>query len=236
MKNNTLSFKLISHVLLIAAVNLSIQDNASAEDVINVSTKRNPRIPMFHLNHPNWSVELVGSVKAFGGNNIVSDQGGYPVRAVSLGFSYQPNFLQSIGVISLGPTLSVYPISNEAGIMPTQLSLWSSRLSLWSIGGVIQYQARFFREQPIVPVFGFSTESLKYTFTGDRSGRTMAQGPFFGIYVLLNILDPSGAAEFYVNTGILRSYLVAELRNITGGNDVVSITGQSLFFGLRLEL
>jgi hypothetical protein len=63
----------------------------------------------------------------------------------------------------------------------------------------------------------------------------MSQGVFFGGMLLLNYFEPSASAEFYITTGVTRSYLVAELRQYSANDSALSLSGSSLFFGLRFE-
>ncbi|MGK5083924.1 hypothetical protein WDW37_11540 [Bdellovibrionota bacterium FG-1] len=192
---------------------------------------RNSRVPAYTITRPAWGIQFTGALKAFGGNDFIAAQAGVPTRAFQVSGEYLFPFLQSIGVLSLGPTVGTYPIFG---------SITSNAVSVFEVGGQVRYQFRFFREQPIVPIAGFQFEYLSYRFTypspSGMSGALMATGPSFGGMLLLNWLEPSAAAESYVENGISRSYLLAELRSLSGTDANLSLSGMSLFFGLRLEL
>ncbi len=199
-----------------------------------VTDERDPRIPLYQYTHPHWGFELAGSYNSLGGQNLVTFQT-ETAKALSIQLEYQPEFLQSLGVIGLGPSLSTYPIFGYA--------VTSHALALWSVGGQIRYQARFFRQQPIVPIAGYSVEYFTYRFQPSAdfpsasapSGNFILQGPVVGAWLLLNIFEPSAAASLYTDYKISRSYLVAELRSQTGGDSNISITGNSFYLGLRFE-
>ncbi|MGK5086917.1 hypothetical protein WDW86_05120 [Bdellovibrionota bacterium FG-2] len=190
--------------------------------------KRDPRIPLYTTLRPSFGVQATGSLKAFGGKDINADQKGKPARALALEFEYQPPFIQAIGVVSLGLSANLFPIAAEAGLTPNTLSIWSG-------GGQIRYQARFFREQILVPMGGYEAEYMSYRFVSGVKSRVMAKGPFFGGYLLLNMFEPSAAAQMFATNGVTRTYLVAEYRTLKGSDANINLTGSSLYFGLRFE-
>lgn len=199
------------------------------ESVASVTEDFDPRIPRFTVMRPEWSFQFSGSLKAFGDKNIDERQGATnPARAIRLSWQYQPAFLQSFGIISLGPSFTIYPLPPGAGVTPKFYSIWSA-------GGEIQYQARFFREQPLVPYAGYAMEYLSYTLTGGATGRLTAKGVFFGGSLLLNWFEPRAAAAFFSNHGVTRSYLFGELRGLEATGVHFSLSGTSLFFGVRIE-
>jgi hypothetical protein len=194
---------------------------------------RDPRVPFFTTLRPSWAFQLHGSSKAMGGTDLSLTGEDVSPRAFAMQFEYQPPFLQDFGVFSLGPSLGIYPfIPRRSGVAPT-----SGTLSIWEVGGQLRYQARFFREQPIVPVLGYSLEYIRYTLADGTDGSVVAQGPFVGALLLLNIFDPGGAAGFYTNFEVLRSYVAFEYRMLSGSDPQGPLTfsGGSLFFGLRFE-
>jgi hypothetical protein len=193
-----------------------------------------PRIKTlsYHDIRPQWAFQLNASVNPFGGQllkpgHLVDDQGDNSAYGFQLSFEFQPAFLQSIGVIGLGPTVGVYPIF--AG------GVTSNPWAIYSLGGQVRYQARFFRKQFIVPVFSYSVDYFSYRFTSGKSGRFFANGPAGGIWILLNALDPGTAAEFYVDNGVLRTYIIAEARMLEAQSSEVSLSGFSYYFGFRFE-
>ena len=191
--------------------------------------KANPRIPLYQQSRPLWGFEMAGSLKALGGSPVIPNLGDAKVSAASLQLELQPKFLQRLGVFGLGPSFEVNPVNPFDGITSTAMG------GLWSIGGQIRYQARFFLEQPIVPVVGYCAQYWNYRLADGTAGRFWAKGPVLGAMILLNFLDTDAAAEFFVDFGVSRTYLVAELRNIAGNDSVISFSGSSLFGGLRFE-
>ena len=181
----------------------------------------NSHVPFYQNENPLWGLELSGSLNAFAGGTLISTLGLDKVRSASLEFEFQPPFVQKIGVIALGPSFQLYPSGSLANI--------------WSVGGQVHYQARFFREQPLVPLMGYRLEYWNYRSSTISPSHFIAQGPFFGALFLLNVLEPESASEFFINFGILRSYLVAELRYLTGNDNQISLDGKSYYFGLRFE-
>ena len=208
-----------------AAPQPAIADNEAATS----RAQRTSRVPQYTLTRPSWGVQISGSTGALGnGKDLTPVQAGNRTRGIQLTAEYQFPFLQSIGVLSAGPSVGIYPI------FPSQ-TVTTGPVSLWDLGAQIRYQARFFRNQPIVPFAGFEAQYFAYRFKDGPDGSLVAQGPFFGGMFLLNVLEPDSAAEFYINAGISRSYLVAEVKTITGKDANISFSGASYFFGLRLE-
>ena len=188
-----------------------------------------PRVPGYQRARPQWAVEVAGSLSALGGSPSIPNLGTSKIRATSIAFEFQPAFFQSLGVLGFGPSISAYPV------LPGTTLVNKGFLSLVSGGGQVRYQARFFREQWIVPVVGYETQYFHYRLASGSTGNFTMNGPFFGGMLLLNVLDPSTAAEFYVDSGVSRSYLVAELRTSTGHDDNISIDGRSFYLGVRVE-
>lgn len=185
------------------------------------------RIPPYQKHFPELAIELTTSFNAFGRQALVVEQGSHGIYAISLGMEYQPAFLQSIGVIGIGPYFTSYP-SFGASIAP-------SALSLLGVGAQIRYQARYFREQPIVPMVAYSGEYFNYEFNSGMKGHLVSSGPTVGAWLLLNFLEPRAAAQFYSNTGISRSYAVVEYRMLKGSNSDLAFSGGSYYVGLRIE-
>jgi hypothetical protein len=196
------------------------------------------RVPLYQLHRPEWGVELAGSLQGFGKEaQIAGDVSDLKVRGVGFQFDYQPRFLQAIGVIGLGPSFGAYPVTPAS-------DTYAAATAHWYVGGQVRYQARFFREQILVPMIGYAFEYMSYRYKavhapgGDlpgESGRLLLQGPVFGAWLLLNWFEPSAAADMFVNNGVSRSYLVAEMRMLQGADINVDVPGEALFFGLRIE-
>ena len=198
-------------------------------DSPGVSTQYNPRIPRYQQMLPSWGIEFTASGKPLGSSDLGIDPN--VPDSKTLGFSlkgeYQPLSVQKYGILSFGPSLSLYPTYPE--------NQYATLFGLWSVGAQIRYQARYFREQPIVPLVGFALEYWNYHFKDGTLGGFTATGPFAGLMFLLNVIAPGEAADFYANYDVKRSYLVAEYRSLSGTNAVRTLTGGSFFFGLRFE-
>jgi hypothetical protein len=187
---------------------------------------RDPRVPKYHYTKPNWGFQLGFSMDSLGKQLLVASQT-ETAKAIQMEFDYQPAFLQSMGVFGIGPTIAFYPIFAT--------SVAESPFSLWSVGAHVRYQARFFRQQPVVPVVGYSLDYFTYRFVSASNGSMILQGPVFGVWVFLNMFEPSSAAQLYIDYKISRSYFVAEMKIQSGSDANISISGSSLYFGLRFE-
>lgn len=184
-------------------------------------------IPKYELIRPQWGVELTSSLSAFGQNALVQSQGTKPIYAFSLLAEYLPPFVQDVGVLGIGPTFTAYPIFSGG--------VTTSFVSLWAPGIQVRYQARYFRNQWLVPVVAYSAEYFNYHFTSGAAGTLWIQGPTYGAWLLLNVIEPSAASQFYIEQRILRSYLVFEVRNFSGSDSFLRTSGASYYFGLRVE-
>ncbi len=197
--------------------------------------KIDPRIPMYQQLRPRWAVAMTGALKSLGnapgipGFDDSRTTAPNSARAIRLQIEYQPAVVQKYGVLGAGPSFTLYPISPLG-------SLTRTIGGMWSVGGQLRYQLRLLREQPLVPYAGYGAEALSYTLSSGPRGRFTVRGPFFGGMFLLNFVDPSAAAEFYVNYEVKRSYLVVELRTMEGSDGTITLGGQSLYFGVRCEL
>ncbi|MEO7162124.1 MAG: hypothetical protein ABI041_04325, partial [Bdellovibrionia bacterium] len=78
-------------------------------------------------------------------------------------------------------------------------------------------------------------EYFSYAFKAGQIGNLRAQGPVYGLWLLLNQFDRSAAADFYIDAGVARTYLVFEAKNLVGAEGV-SFNGLSYFAGLRMEM
>ncbi len=186
------------------------------------------RVPSYKIHRPQWGLEFTSSLQAFGGQALVVEQGTNPLYAFSLSAEYQPAFLQNFGVFGIGPTFTVYPAFGS--------TMTYGFLALLGTGAQIRYQARYFRDQPLVPVFAYSIESFSYQFNSGKTGTLISQGPSLGLWIFLNFLEFSSAAQIYMNHGVSRSYLTLEYRILAGQDANLNFSGGSYYFGLRLEL
>ena len=211
----------------------SVQTDARAEDETSAGPSGQSeeavdlRIPRYEFERPKWGIHIAVSNRVFPDHDTASltptsfDRAA--IRAFSLQFDYQPQALQKFGIFGVGPSLAMYPI--PGGKRP-----WN----LWSGGLQARYQARFFREQPVVPYVGYQAEYWSYLVDG-YSGRTLVKGPVFGVALLLNWIDRPTTNDFYTEYGVSRSYLFAEMRILSGKDTNIRIQGNSYFFGLRFE-
>ncbi|MBI3534915.1 MAG: hypothetical protein HY072_05460 [Deltaproteobacteria bacterium] len=204
-----------------------ISEEEQVSHAPHINTENEPYYPNIR---PMWAFEFTGSLSALGTSPSIPNKGSAKVRAVAFQIDFQPPWIQKLGVLSLGPSLQLYPVSPYQGITSKALG------SLWSTGGQVKYQAYFFKQQPIVPVVGYTIDWWNYTLADSNKGRIIAKGPILGLMLLLNILEPESAFEFFLNWGIARNYLVAEYRFLSGSDSNISFTGGSIFFGLRFEL
>ncbi len=193
----------------------------------SVRTIRDYFTPLYQQQRPNWAVEIAGAAKALGPDTLFPGQTSQKLRGVALQFEFQPAFVQTFGILGFGPSLSLYPALGGG--------LTRNAIGIWSGGGQVRYQARFFKNQFLVPMVGYSAEQVTYSLASGTKGSFTAKGAFFGGMLLLNLLDPMTAAEMYVNQGVYRTYVLAEFRNLQGGDSDVALTGRSAFFGLRFE-
>ncbi len=190
------------------------------------------KIPFYDRENPSWGVDIHGSLNALGATSPTNtaEDVEYSTRNFGIGFEYQPQFLQSLGVVSIGPSVNLY-------ILEPMGSLTSGPFSIMSFGGSAKYQFRYFRAQPFVPFVGFEYQMIKYRFVveGFPSGWTTSTGMTFGGMLLLNWMEPSSAHSLWSETGIKRSYLVGEVKTMTAGEPALSVDGSAIYFGLRVE-
>ena len=201
-------------------------DSPPAQSFTSIDDFDDPRVPRFTRQRPYLAFEFSGSLRAFKDRGALA--GTQPIRAITGSIHIQPTFTQAMGIFSFGPAVSLYPF------LP-RLSATPSGFSIWGAGGQVQYQARYFREQILVPVVGYTAEMMQYKFSDGPKGQLTTKGPYFGLYLLLNALEPRAASDFFANHGVLRSYLVAELRNLEGTDANLTLGGSSVYFGFRIE-
>lgn len=194
-----------------------------------------PQRPLtpYEAAHPPWAIQFSVGTNAYGEviEGVQASEIGskHFAQSFSMQFEYQPPFLQRFGMVTLGPSLDWY----FTGIsVPFQVK---NTFAVYSYGGQIRYQARYFNNQWLVPVVGYQAQYWNYSTADGAEGRMLAKGPTFGLMFLLNAVEPDVAKDFFVTEGVARSYLLAEFRNINGNDGNINLTGKSLFIGLRLE-
>ena len=180
---------------------------------------------------PQWGVGLNSSPVGMGDKNFsLPTNENLALNSFYLNLDYQPSFFQSYGVFSVGMLGSVQTPklvndSSKPGL-----------IYLWSVGGDVRYQARYFDHQFIVPMVSYSVESLNYKLRTNSKGRLISRGPTFGVWILLNYFDPGNGKDFFYDYGIARSYLTFEIKNSSGTNlDGASTSEQSYYCGIRFE-
>jgi len=177
---------------------------------------------------PNWAFQLDGTAETFAGSTLSNSKALTGIPSTELRIGYQPAFLQAIGVLTLGTHLSLFPFaSSQNSLLRTPSS--------WATGGEVRYQARFFRKQWLVPTVSVGAQYLAYQLTDGTSGRAIIRTPSAGFLILLNAIDPGTAVDFFEGYGAKRTYVLAELRRYEGNDSKISLSGNSLFFGLRFE-
>ncbi len=186
------------------------------------------RVPLYQRTLPTWGFQFAISPRGLGSKSLFFGQDFNKLKAFSFSLEHQPKALQGGGLFAFGPTATIYPEIPSA-------TLSENKFGIWSIGGQIRYQARYFREQPLVPYGGLNLEMVDYRLINGARGHILSMGGVLGAGLLLNALNQSEAAEFYANYGVTRSYLIAEFRGYSGSDINMDLGGASLFFGLRLE-
>ena len=182
-----------------------------------------------HADRPAWGVEFAGSPLAFGGHGLAPANPQAENIPLTLQVEWQPVWIQKFGTIGLGPVLGAYPIGSNQG-------LTNSFISIWSIGAEARYQARYSNHQILVPSIGYEVDRLAYSFVSGQNGAVTLKGPTAGLEFSLNAIDEMRGEEFYESTGISHTYLVGEVRDLTGGDGTVGTQGLSWYLGLRFEL
>lgn len=202
------------------------------------STSRFDRsIPPYDRENPTVGIDIHASLQSLG-STIKSESSLAPgvlnesnVRNFGVGFEYEPKFMQSIGVFSLGPSVNMY-VLDPAG------DLTESAFSIFSLGFSGKYQLKFMRSQILVPFVGFEAQMIRYSFheeTGLGTGWTTTTGPTFGGMLLLNWMEPSSAHNLFAEYGIKRTYLVGEAKLLKADNALFSVDGTAVYFGMRME-
>lgn len=192
------------------------------------SRARELRIPIYQRVKPKWGFQFSVSPSALGDETLYGGVERSEVRAAQFQLEYQPISMQSAGVLGIGASYNYYLEEPDRGLSDLFFGMWS-------IGAQARYQFRYVREQVVVPYLMASGEYFKYDFDNDGEGAVPVWSGGLGLMILLNVFEPTGAAGFYVEHGVARSYLVAEVRAYAGGDENVEFSGKSYNFGLRFE-
>jgi hypothetical protein len=198
-----------------------------------------PRIPKWDAEYPNWSMELSGTLSALGGTDYnlpLLGAGGTQFRSyqVEASFEWLPKEVQPYGVLSAGLRGAIFPMASQVHT--------SSIFSLFSVGGLLRYQLRYFGQQWIVPYGSVGIDYFQFAFKTATTG----QGskwlfvPVAGISILLNAIDRLTTRDLHSMTGLRRFYLFGEFRFFPStfgsrGTHQIRLSGNSFHFGLRVE-
>lgn len=185
------------------------------------------KLPIYDRVNPEWGLQLAYSFRSLDKSRFPT-QGHIPMRAVSFQLDYLPLPTHRYGILGLGFALGAYPVNGRKDV-------FDNLNSSWSVGAQASYQARFFHSQIFVPVGGYRLDHWFYDFKKAGAGSLWLQGPFVGLWLMLNVLDPRSASNFFSERGVSKTYLVSELRFTKGSNDDVTLEGSTYFFGLRFE-
>lgn len=230
-----ISFSVWAEEISDAPLAVPIEAPVEEAPAATLDTELDPRIPAYTQQRPFLGVQLSGTLDAFKSGSFGTESTkDIKFRAIGIHLEYEPPFLQGAGVFGIGPGVALFPVS-PSGTTPNIMSIWSAGIQA-------RYQFRYFREQPIVPVLGYTADFWHYRFKGS-TGNTILKGPLLGAYILLNFIDPSSAAGMYSEYGILRTYLIAEMRAVQASDGKATVKGSlmpgslvSLYLGLRFEM
>jgi hypothetical protein len=205
---------------------------AESATAVAGSTRKSARdysVPFYQQKRPQWALELaVATHSAFGDVGRLQGASRSGLRLFQVLGEYQPVWFQPAGVLGLGVSAGLYSTSPNNQV--------TNNLSgLLSYGYQARYEARFIRNQWIVPTVGYVGEWVRYALKGGSAGTVSARGIFYGGMILLSAFDEGSAAELYATLGVSRVYLLAESRSREGSDTNVTLGGRSYFFGLRFE-
>ncbi len=186
-------------------------------------------VPYYQQKKPRWALQIAASARsALGASSGIGAADAASLRGLQIQGDYQPEWAQEVGVLAVGASLGVYTTSPSNTIT-------SSLAGLLSYGYNLRYEARYLRNQWVVPTLGFSGDWLRYNLKSGASGTVGSHGLTYGAMILLSALDEASAAEMYNGYGISRVYLLAEGRQRSGSDSALTLAGTSYFFGLRFE-
>ncbi|MGZ3686649.1 MAG: hypothetical protein ACXWP5_00030 [Bdellovibrionota bacterium] len=218
-------------ILVLSAVALPLSSAMAAESENPLLSSEYRSSHTYEGSHPSFGVELNMTPWAFGGQAIIPNEGQGSGMGISIQSEWQPKNLQKGGVLGIGAVVDIFPM-----YLP---SMNKSIRPILGGGAMLRYQFKYWDSQPVVPFGGYSAEALTYDFnapTNNGAGTFFAHGPVFGAYFLLNFLDRKTSVQTYIDTGLKRTYLVAEGRMIMGGDGQVNLGGITGYFGIRLEM
>ncbi|MBU6375875.1 MAG: procyclic acidic repetitive family protein [Bdellovibrionales bacterium] len=191
--------------------------------------KKDYSVPFYQQKRPNWALEISAAARSGLGNlSSISSADPSGIRSFQIQGEFQPQWFQLLGVLGIGGSGALYLTS------PTN-AVTQSLAGLLSYGYQARYQARWIRNQWVVPFVGYRGKVLRYQLKNDLAGTLSTQGVFYGGMILLSALDEASAAEMYANMGVSRVYLLAEASSLEGSDSNITLKGSTYFFGLRFE-
>lgn len=152
---------------------------------------------------------------------------GFNINPLSFRLNFQP--VHSVGTLSVGPHLQYSLISPIT--KPT-----ASVDMAWAAGGNIQYQLRLSETQIIIPTASYIASYWTYRLTNGNRGSFLSQGPAFGFFLDLGLIDRDKARSLFASTGISHTFLSIEYQILNGSDGMVNLSTNTLNFGLRLEV
>jgi hypothetical protein len=134
---------------------------------------------------------------------------------------------QRAGIFSIGPTLG--------GVKDLPVGITSQ--SVLMAGGLLRYQLKIFKNQPVVP-----TAALGFDHYRIPNGAPLAQMPdgnqmsfSYGIMLNLSWIDQVTARDAYQSLGMTKAYLTAEVLQTNYENAVFAGSPVFYLFGIKLE-
>ncbi len=204
----------------------SLREETGPPNESRLTRRRSSRdysTPYYLQKRPLFALQLSGSSRAaLGADSVIAGQALDGARGLETGLEVQPRWIQAVGVISLGLNAG-YHRSSAA-----------DRLLVYGLRGA--YQAKWFTNQWVVPVIGYSMGKVAYKLPSGSSGSIPSAGLFYGLRFFLSAADPDAAAEFYNGYDVSRVYLTLETTQRSGADSNLSLAGRSTSVGLRFEL
>lgn len=193
-----------------------------------------PDVPRRYQQPTDFAFSLAFSPRAYGRSTEEIDLGVYRTNGIEAQIEWMPRITQNIGMFGVGGTAAIYPVTEGHNTMPVGRT--QNAWSVWSMGGILRYQARYLRRQILVPYAAISVETLRYRLRDNTNGTLFLAGPRVGLYLFADLIDEEAAAWMYLNSGVARTYLLGEMRLHSGNNTAFKFDGTGYFLGVRVEL
>lgn|GEM_PF-1794605 len=179
-----------------------------------------PSIPWYQSLRSRWGLQFRTGIR-----NFPSTQASGNLYQVA--FEWMIPF-QKAGILSLGGAFG--------GIHNLQIGFTNQSISPM-VGGLIRYQLKVFKNQPIVP-----TAAVTYDYYRIPNGGPFAQVPSgtltgfsYGLMLNLTWIDQVTARDAYRSLGLTKAYLTAEISQPEFKNSVFVLKPTFYLFGLRME-